>query len=167
MQKIGNIGNLVFGHEGAAVEEEAAKLESEGVNIIVVVSHCGPKVDEEIAKNSNRVDIIIGSNSDNSIPIGNEKINPFTPNGKYSTVVSHTSGHRVLIVQAGKYGLYVGQLMVKFDNDGEIIEFEGAPIYMNKTLPQGKYRITINLIIVKYIHICKYFIEEAGMENHP
>ena len=53
-----------FLDEVQAVKDEAEKLKSEGVDIIVVLTHCGLDRDREIAKLAGpNIDIIVGGHS--------------------------------------------------------------------------------------------------------
>ena len=55
---------MAFSNEALAVKEEAARLKAEGVNIIVVLSHCGVDRDREIATlGGPDIDIIVGGHS--------------------------------------------------------------------------------------------------------
>lgn len=51
-------------NEIQAVKDEAEKLKSEGIDIIVVLTHCGLERDREIAKMAGpNIDIIVGGHS--------------------------------------------------------------------------------------------------------
>lgn len=55
---------MKFKNESIAIREEAAKLKQEGVDIIIVLSHCGLDVDYIIAKQAGPdVDVIVGGHS--------------------------------------------------------------------------------------------------------
>lgn len=96
-------------------------------------------MDQLIAANAgSEVDVIVGSHSHTFLYTGDNPPGPDKPRGDYPTQITHASGHRVLIVQAGAYAKYVGNLTVFFDDDGNIVDFEGAPLYMGADVPQGK-----------------------------
>jgi 5'-nucleotidase len=63
LQEISSTGKLVFLDETASVNQEAAKLKQQGVDIIVALSHGGLDVDIEVAKAAPDVDIIVGAHS--------------------------------------------------------------------------------------------------------
>lgn len=44
----------------------------------------------------------------------------------------------MLIVQAAAYAKYVGNITLFFDDDGNVVSYEGAPIYMSRDVPQDK-----------------------------
>lgn len=43
----------------------------------------------------------------------------------------------VPVVQAYAFGKYLGNLMVTFNDDGEVMATAGLPILMDKNVPQG------------------------------
>lgn len=138
-QDLANTGKLIFRNESETIVEEAAKLKAQGANIIIVISHCGYEVDQLIATNAgSEIDVIVGSHSHTFLYTGDNPPGPDTPRGDYPTQVIHASGHRVLIVQAGAYAKYVGNLTVFFDDNGDVVDFEGDPIYMGADVPEGK-----------------------------
>lgn len=59
------------------------------------------------------------------------------PQGPYPTMVKQPSGRQVPVVQAYAFGKYLGNLMVTFNDDGEVIATAGLPILMDKNVPQG------------------------------
>ncbi|KRG07052.1 apyrase isoform X1 [Drosophila mojavensis] len=135
---LANTGNLIFRNESDTIREEARYLSEQGANIIIVISHCGYEVDKVIAEQAGDViDVIVGAHSHTflytGVPPGPDKAY-----GDYPTEVTHSNGHRVLIVQAGAYAKYVGNLTVYFDSKGDVIDFEGAPIYMSNDVPQDE-----------------------------
>jgi 5'-nucleotidase len=70
---IAKTGDLKFTNEADAVREEAAKLKTEGVNIIIVLSHCGIDRDREIARfGGPDIDIIVGGHSHSFLWTGSE-----------------------------------------------------------------------------------------------
>lgn len=59
-----------------------------------------------------------------------------TSEGDYPTVVSQANGKKVPIVQAYAFSKYLGYLEVEFDNEGNLISFQGSPILLNGSVPQ-------------------------------
>lgn len=96
-------------------------------------------MDKVIAANAGDwIDVIVGSHSHTLLYTGTPPSGS-TPAGPYPTEVVHSSGHRVLIVQASAYARYVGNLVVYFDDNGDVLDFEGNPLYMDQTVPEGEY----------------------------
>lgn len=136
---LANTGKLNFRNESDAIREEAALLKNQGANIIIVISHCGYEVDKTIARVAGDViDVIVGSHSHTFLYTGDNFPGPDKPRGDYPTEVIHSSGHRVLIVQAGAYAKYVGNITVYFDDQGDVVDFEGAPLYMSADVPEDE-----------------------------
>lgn len=61
------------------------------------------------------------------------------PYSKYPLVVNQASGRKVLVVQAGAYSRYMGNLSVTFNDEGEVIDYGGNPILLDHLIPTGKY----------------------------
>ena len=53
-------------------------------------------------------------------------------------MVTQQSGRKVLIVQAYAWGKYMGVLNVTFDDGGEVQSWDGNPVLLDNTIPQGK-----------------------------
>jgi 5'-nucleotidase len=56
----------------------------------------------------------------------------------YPVVVEQPGGHKVLIVHAYANSKYVGNITVRFDENGESTEWEGSPILLDSSVPEGK-----------------------------
>ncbi|XP_018800273.1 PREDICTED: apyrase isoform X1 [Bactrocera latifrons] len=134
---LANTGNLIFQNESTAIREEAQKLREQGANIIIAITHCGYDVDKLIAQHAaDDVDVIVGSHSHTFLYTGDKLPGPDKPYGPYPTEVVHENGHRILIVQAAAYAKYVGNITVYFDDDGNVVDYSGAPIYMGSSVPE-------------------------------
>lgn len=63
-QQIASAGKLKFTDESEAVKREAELLTEQGINIIIVLSHCGLDVDKIIGRDGgSNIDIIVGGHS--------------------------------------------------------------------------------------------------------
>lgn len=87
-------------------------VKASGIDLIVLVSHCGIEFDKEVAVKIPDIDVIIGGHS-------HTKIDP-------AVIVNHTDGSSTIIVQTGCYGRDLGELKVCFDASGKIIQKETA-----------------------------------------
>uniref|UniRef100_A0A1A9WZF2 5'-Nucleotidase C-terminal domain-containing protein n=1 Tax=Glossina brevipalpis TaxID=37001 RepID=A0A1A9WZF2_9MUSC len=139
-QNLTSTGKLTFRNESEAIMEAARELKEEDleINIIIVVSHVGFEVDKIIAEHTgSEVDIIVGGHSHTflytGIPPG-----PKEPEDNYPYVYKHSSGNKVLIVQAACHAKYVGNLTVFFDKAGKVAKYEGAPIYMDSEVSKDE-----------------------------
>lgn len=93
-----------------AVQEEADKMKEQGVNKIIVLSHCGLEFDKNLAKNTSGVDVILGAHTHELIKDIKNNENMFTSK----------TGEPVIITQAGKDGEQFGILNLEFDENGII-----------------------------------------------
>ncbi|KAH8371557.1 hypothetical protein KR093_007996, partial [Drosophila rubida] len=129
--------NVIFNEEVAAINAEAARLTAKGFKIIIALGHSGYIKDQEIAKKCPDVDIVIGGHT-NTFLYNGPKPSEESVDGPYPTVITQKSGKRVPVVQAYAYTKYLGKLHVKFDENGNLLEFNGAPILLNANVAQDK-----------------------------
>lgn len=137
-QKIGIIGltpvdnpelaspgpNITFTRPLDAAQAEADALTAAGVTKIILLSHSGYDVDQELAAGLRDVDVIVGGHSHTLLSSTDEKAA-----GPYPTV---TNG--VPIVTSYAYGKYLGELNVTFDDAGKVVSAAGAPILLDATV---------------------------------
>nr|XP_040228133.2 apyrase-like [Anopheles coluzzii] len=134
---IGNPGNLTFSDPVEAVREESARLAADGVDIVIVLSYYGHNSERRLARNCGpHVDLIVGGNSNTVLFNGDATDFPLEVEGDYPTVEFQPDGRRVLVVQAGSYGRLVGNLTLFFDEDGEIEQWEGNPVFLDASVPE-------------------------------
>ncbi|KAA2313957.1 multifunctional 2',3'-cyclic-nucleotide 2'-phosphodiesterase/5'-nucleotidase/3'-nucleotidase [Pseudooceanicola sediminis] len=117
--------NVTFTDPSEAVQTEVDKLGAEGVNKIVVLSHSGYKVDQDVAANTVGVDVIVGGHTNTLLG------DMDGAEGPYPTMVGDTA-----IVSAYAYGKFLGELNVTFDDDGHVIKAVGAPISLDGTVAE-------------------------------
>jgi 5'-nucleotidase len=134
LQQIASTRDLIFLDEVESITAEAQKLRSENVDMIIVLSHCGIEVDRRIARETgDLVDVIVGGHSHTFLFTGNDPPGPDRPQDEYPIVVKNNE-HTVLIVQASAYTKYLGDIVVYFDEVGEIDSWDGAPIYLDSSV---------------------------------
>lgn len=56
---------------------------------------------------------------------------------QYPYVVTQNNGNKVYVVQDYRYGKYLGNLELTFDDDGVIIGTGGNPILLDSSVEQG------------------------------
>jgi 5'-nucleotidase len=109
--------NITFSDPIAAVQAEVDALTAQGVNKIIVLSHSGYAVDQDVAANTTGVDIIVGGHSNTLLSNSSDRAA-----GPYPTMIGETA-----IVQAYAYGKFLGELNVTFDDAGQLIAATGEP----------------------------------------
>ncbi len=120
--------NIVFTQPADAVAAEVERLEAEGVNKIVVLSHSGLNVDKAVAEAVPGIDVIVGGH-DNSLLSNTIE----GAKGPYPVMVGNTA-----IVQAYAYGKFLGELNVTFDDEGNIVEASGEPVLLDGTVAEDQ-----------------------------
>jgi 5'-nucleotidase/UDP-sugar diphosphatase len=108
-----------------AVQAAVDRLTAQGVDKIVLLSHCGYDVDIAMASMLRGVDVIVGGHS--HTPLGTLDVPGFPASaGPYPTVVKGADGKTVLIVQAWEWGKVLGRIRVTFDDAGAVRSYSDA-----------------------------------------
>ncbi|MEI8377000.1 MAG: 5'-nucleotidase C-terminal domain-containing protein [bacterium] len=94
------------------IQLEVKKLQEQGVDKIIMLSHIGYAIDLQLAKEVNGIDVIVGGHSHDLVK--------GTKNDK--NIITAPDGNPVVILQAGQNGEYIGKLDITFDETGKIIE---------------------------------------------
>ncbi|CAH2238890.1 jg13698 [Pararge aegeria aegeria] len=131
-------GNVEFTDPLEAVKREAKELNDKGVDIIIVLSHCGLEIDKKIAKDCGEyVDIIVGGHSHSLLWNGPAPSGEAVA-GPYPVFVESSANkkHKVVIVQASAFTKYMGNLIVYFDYRGNYVKWEGGPIFLDRNEPE-------------------------------
>lgn len=139
-EKLSSPGGVVFTDPYEATRKEANRLTEDGVDIIILLSHCGLDVDKILARDyGENIDIIVGGHTHSLLWNG---VSPTgeTVAGPYPVIIQPTAnkGHKVLIVQASSFTKFMGDLSVYFDFRGDYVKWEGGPIFLNRTIPEDK-----------------------------
>lgn len=111
------------------VKSAVADLESQQVNKIILLSHVGYGIDQEIARQVSGVDLIVGGHTHTLL----SNTDPSAA-GPYPTWIDNPDGIRVPIVQAHQYGRILGDLKVTWDDQGNLTAAEGEPVLLDKTV---------------------------------
>lgn len=117
--------NITFTAPADAVQGEVDKLTADGVTKIIVLSHSGYRVDQDVAANTTGVDVIVGGHSNTLL--GDME----GAAGSYPTMVGATA-----IVQAYAYGKFLGELNVTFDDDGNVTEAAGQALIIDASIEE-------------------------------
>lgn len=111
--------NVKIGDDIEYLKEAVARLRSEGVNKVLLLSHVGFVRDQEIAAQVEGISAIIGGHS-HTLLSNTEEGAP-----AYATLVENPAGKAVPIVQAGAYSKHLGDLTLTFDEEGYVAEATG------------------------------------------
>jgi 5'-nucleotidase len=128
-----------------AVQSEVRVLKAKGVNKIILLSHSSYAIDKEIAANTDGVDVIVGGHDNTLLSNTNKRAV-----GPYPTVVND-----VQIIQAYAYGKYLGELVLVFDDVGNVISAEGEPILIDSSVEEDPQIVTRLDILEKPINKLK------------
>lgn len=127
--------NVGFESVTAYVRGAVEGLEAEGVNKIILLSHVGYTIDQQIAAAVPGIDVIVGGHSHTLLSSTDEKAA-----GPYPTLVANPDGIDVPIVQAGQYGKYLGDIKVTWDDNGVVTAATGAPMLLDASVtPDADY----------------------------
>jgi 5'-nucleotidase len=114
------------------VQQSINELHEQGIKRIICVSHNGYLEDQDVASRTKGIHAIIGGHS-HTLLLNNETLNPAGP---YPTKVTGLDGNAVYIVQAHRYGDYLGHLDLEWDNEGNLISISGQPILLDQNVKQ-------------------------------
>jgi len=109
------------------------KLEEEGVNKIVALSHMGLGRDKQIAAAVDGIDVIVGGHSHTLLSNTVEGAE-----GPYPTMVTSPDGTEVPIVQAFAYSKFLGELELSFDDDGKVTAAAGDVITLDASIAEDE-----------------------------
>jgi len=96
------------------VQKEVDRLQAQGINKIIVLSHSGYRQDVQLAKAVNGIDVILGAHTHTLLEGIEEDKNLF-----YSS-----TGEPIVITQAGRDGKNFGILNVEFNENGVITKIQ-------------------------------------------
>lgn len=117
-------GDVKFESEIVLTQITVNSLKAQGVNKIVVLSHIGNARDIVLAEGTTDIDVIVGGHS-------HTLLGDFTElgqgdNGIYAQLVNQKDEvGKTCIVQAGKYAEAIGQVDIKFNNEGDLLSCVG------------------------------------------
>ncbi|MEP6987029.1 MAG: 5'-nucleotidase C-terminal domain-containing protein, partial [Chloroflexota bacterium] len=102
-------------------------LTKQGINKIMLLTHIGLLVDEDLATKLSGVDLIVGGHSHSLLS------NAYTgAEGKYPVIAQDKDGKNVYIVQAGSSLKFMGRLNVQWDKDGVVTSASGDTILLSR-----------------------------------
>ncbi|HWL87298.1 MAG TPA: bifunctional metallophosphatase/5'-nucleotidase [Polyangiaceae bacterium] len=121
-----------------SIQKQVDALAKEGIDKIVLVSHCGTKVDIANAPKISGVDVIVAGHDHGlfgdaaALEAGGlAKSVVARRKGEYPLRVTGKDGAPMVLVSAFEWGRVLGRLDVTFDGAGHIQEAQGAPVVLS------------------------------------
>ena len=113
-----------------SVQAEIDRLEAQGIERFILLSHAGYEVDKKIIPNLSEIDVVI-SGHDHALlgdPASLPEFMAAQVRGPYPTEVTRSDGGKALLVSAWEWGKVLGRLTVSFDSQGEVVSWQGGPV---------------------------------------
>jgi 5'-nucleotidase/UDP-sugar diphosphatase len=110
----------------AYLTAEVERLQEEGVDKVIVLSHLGEPADVRVAEAVPGIDLIVGGHT-HTLFSNTAEDAPFT----YPLMVTGPDGRVVPIVQAGAYSKYLGHVELTFDDQGVVTEAVGDTMLLD------------------------------------
>ncbi|MHA7139625.1 cell wall-binding repeat-containing protein [Rossellomorea arthrocnemi] len=117
---------IKFEDHKAKAEETVNMLEEKGVNKIVALTHLGYNYDKTLATTVEGIDVIVGGHSHTTLPEAD---------------VFNEDNEPTLVVQTGEYSNALGDLMVSFDSEGVLTDWDEDLIDLNEKDANGDFVI--------------------------
>ena len=121
--------NIEFTDVIQYVRGASEALDAAGVDKIILLSHIGYTVDQEVAAALPLVDVIVGGHSHTLLSNTAEGAA-----GPYPTMVTNPDGIEVPVVQANQYGKYLGDISITWDDNGVVTSAEGEPYLIDASV---------------------------------
>ncbi|MBN9550142.1 MAG: 5'-nucleotidase C-terminal domain-containing protein [Alphaproteobacteria bacterium] len=121
--------NIAIADDVKSITAEVEKLKAQGINKIIAVTHIGYRRERDVIAKIPGIDVVVGGHSHTLLSNTDPKAE-----GPYPTMVDNPDGYKVPVVQAASYSKYLGEFKVVFDDNGNVKEASGAPIYLDKSI---------------------------------
>lgn len=115
-----------FDDEFTTAQAQIDLLQAQGIRHIVLLTHVGYRNDLRLATQLRGVDVIVGADSHTLLGERYRELG-LTPGGEYPTRLDNADGDPVCVVQAWQYTWVLGQLDVRFDPEGRVLDCDGQP----------------------------------------
>ncbi|RJF71983.1 multifunctional 2',3'-cyclic-nucleotide 2'-phosphodiesterase/5'-nucleotidase/3'-nucleotidase [Deinococcus cavernae] len=119
----------------ASLKNSADALKAQGINKVVLVSHLGYSVEQQVAAAVPGIDLIVGGHSHTLLGTFDNKDFPKSE-GPYPTIVQNPDGNKTLLVAAWEWGKVLGRIKVTFNDAGAVDSWEGNPIPVSKDIAE-------------------------------
>src|SRR3954447_6991977 len=121
--------NITIEDDVKSITAEVEKLKAQGVNKIIAVTHIGYRRERDVIAKIPGIDVVVGGHSHSLLSNTDPKAE-----GPYPTMVDNPNGSKVPVVQAASYSKYLGEFKVVFDDNGNVKEASGDPIFLDKSI---------------------------------
>ncbi|WP_417419057.1 5'-nucleotidase C-terminal domain-containing protein [Hoeflea sp.] len=121
--------NILIADDINTITAEVEKLEAQGINKIIALTHVGYPRDKEMIARIPGVDVVVGGHSHSLLSNTDEKAE-----GPYPTMIDNPGGYKVPVTQAASYSKYLGEFSVTFDDNGVVKEAKGDPILLDSSI---------------------------------
>ena len=125
--------DVIFNNPIGPVQKAINELHSKGINRIVCLSHNGYFDDQYLAENTRGISLIVGGHS-HSLLLNNAS-EPGA-DGKYPTKAKNLDGKTTWVVQAHRFGDYLGHVDLEWNEEHDLISIQGYPILLDQTIPK-------------------------------
>ncbi len=152
--------DVVFNDVVSSVQYVVDQMASEGINKIILLTHQGYNADLALAPQLSGVDVIVGGHSHTLLS------NMYTKGmASYPQVLESASGDPILVVQAGEYNQYLGQLDLEFDADGVLTDWDGDVILLNQYIaPDPAMQALVDALAAPIEELKQTPVGEAAVE---
>lgn len=119
-----------------SLRDAVERLQGEGIDIIIALSHLGLERDIKLARTVQGLDIIVGGHTHSYL--GPKVDRAPESEGPYPLVEHGPDGKTVLVVTAFWATRYLGLLHVSFDEAGVPVAWSGGPMELEPDLPRDE-----------------------------
>ena len=138
------------------LQRTVKELEEQGVKHIIALTHIGLDDDRKLGRSVDGVDIIVGGHS-------HSYLGPESEEGPYPIVEHSPNGQPVLVVSAKRATQYLGELNIKFDEQGVPLAWSGGARELSASEPRNA---EISALVKKYAaSLDEYRNTKVGSHN--
>jgi len=149
LPQVSNPGAVQVTSVLAAAQAEITALQNAGVNKIILSTHLQAIGNEiNLISQLRGVDVVIsGGGSELLLNSANARNTLAQRQGPYPMTAQDADGRNVAVVTtAGDY-LYVGELDVEFDPNGEVVNISGNPVLVDQSTPTSPAGVTADPVL--------------------
>lgn len=117
------------------VQRYIQQIHEMGIKRIICVSHNGYIDDKYLAENTRGISLIVGGHSHTYLADSNSSTAAgATIDGTYPSAVTNLDGHTTYVVQAHRFGDYLGRVEIEFNDEDELVSLAGQPILLDQSV---------------------------------